>query len=70
MLKYATIHGILTPLSLSNNCSAQGVKLLGYLKLSYDFMGKSLVGCVHSVSLDFCHRLNNICSDITCHLQI
>lgn len=50
MLKYATIHVILTPPSLSNNCSMQVVELLGYLKLSCSFTWKGLAGYAHSVS--------------------
>lgn len=70
MLKYATIPVILTPPSLSNNCLMQVVELLGCLKLSCNFTCKSLAGYAHSISLGFCHRLINVCSGMTCPLQI
>lgn len=44
MLKYATVHGILTPPSISRNYSGQGVEFLGYFKVSCSFMQKSLAG--------------------------
>lgn len=76
MLKYAPIHGILAPSSLSNNTlisalelEVEGVELLGYLKLSCNFVWKSLAGYAQSISLGFCRRLNNVRSDITCPLQ-
>jgi len=70
MLKYATVCVILTPPSLSNNCLMQMVELLGRLKLFCSFTWKSLAGYAHSFSLVFSRMLINVCSGMTCPLQI
>lgn len=69
-MKYDTFNVIFTTPSLCNNCSAEAVELLGRLKLSCNFTWKSLAGYAHSVSLGFCCQLINVCSGMTCPLQI